>query len=104
MAAGPVQCRLDDMVSRTAVEACGFRGSIHADVAGDVTGALREVRAATDNGLWAVGLVSYEAAPAFDPALAVATSGDSTASAAAAVPLVWFGLFDELVAVPMIMG
>jgi para-aminobenzoate synthetase/4-amino-4-deoxychorismate lyase len=41
-------------------------------------------RVATE-GLWAVGWVSYEAAPAFDSALTVGPASD--------FPLVWFGLF-----------
>ena len=46
---------------------------------------LDRIRAATARGLSAAGLLSYEAAPAFEPAL---TGGDS------AIPLAWFGLFD----------
>ena len=37
-------------------------------------------------GHWVVGFVAYEAAPAFDPALATFPSS--------AMPLVWFGVFD----------
>jgi para-aminobenzoate synthetase/4-amino-4-deoxychorismate lyase len=43
-------------------------------------------------GLWAVGWVSYEAAPAFDPALTVRSASD--------FPLVWLGLFRAPCALP----
>lgn len=39
------------------------------------------------NGLYAAGFVSYEAAPAFDPAFAVHSPGD--------FPLLWFGVYRE---------
>ncbi len=46
---------------------------------------LERVERAGERGLWAVGYVTYEAAPAFDPALAVTAPG--------AAPLAAFGLF-----------
>ncbi len=49
--------------------------------------ALDRVAAACAAGRYAVGFVSYEAAPAFDPAMRV-RSGSG-------VPLVWFGLHDD---------
>ncbi|MCS7039890.1 MAG: chorismate-binding protein, partial [Caldilineales bacterium] len=53
----------------------------------DVIPHLRRAEAAVGaEGLYAVGFVAYEAAPAFDPALTVAP-------ASSAVPLVWLGLF-----------
>jgi para-aminobenzoate synthetase / 4-amino-4-deoxychorismate lyase len=42
-------------------------------------------RLVNENGWHAAGLLSYEAAPAFDPALHVLSSGD--------FPLLWFGLY-----------
>ncbi len=48
---------------------------------------LREVQHAVDRGLYAVGYLSYEAAPAFDPAFKV--------QADPLMPLVWFGLFER---------
>jgi para-aminobenzoate synthetase / 4-amino-4-deoxychorismate lyase len=48
--------------------------------------ALREAERAARAGLYAVGFVAYEAAPAFDRALVVRD---------AATPLLWFGLFGE---------
>ena len=53
----------------------------------DVVPALRRVEdAAAWRGLYAAGFVSYEAAPAFDPALKVRDCGE--------FPLLWFGLCD----------
>jgi para-aminobenzoate synthetase / 4-amino-4-deoxychorismate lyase len=54
----------------------------------EVLPGLRKIEhAATERGLHAAGWVSYEAAPAFDPALAVRASGD--------FPLLWFGLYAD---------
>ena len=54
----------------------------------EVLPGLREVeRAVADHGLHAAGWVAYEAAPAFDAALAVRPPGP--------LPLLWFGLFAE---------
>ena len=53
----------------------------------NVRPALREAEQAAARGAWVAGLVAYEAAPAFDPALV-------TRAHAGAVPLVWFGVFD----------
>ena len=53
----------------------------------EVRPALREVEAAAASGLYAAGYVGYEAAPAFDPALAVREGSP--------LPLLWFGLFRE---------
>lgn len=53
----------------------------------EVLPALRRVeRACANQGLYASGFVSYEAAPAFDAALETRAADD--------FPLVWFGLFD----------
>ena len=63
----------------------------------EVLPALREVEAAVETGeLHAAGFVSYEAAPAFDPALPAMTDDG-------AFPFLWFGLFpppDALSALP----
>ncbi len=54
--------------------------------ADEVVAKLREVEAAVESrGLHAAGLVAYEAAPGFDPALTVAPAG--------VLPLLWFGLY-----------
>lgn len=57
---------------------------ITAQTLAEVRPALREVQAATQAGYYAVGYLSYEAAPAFDPALRV--------HAHSRLPLLWFGL------------
>jgi para-aminobenzoate synthetase/4-amino-4-deoxychorismate lyase len=44
--------------------------------------------AVRDHGLFACGFLSYEAAPAFDPALRVRSGGR--------IPLAWFGLYDRV--------
>jgi para-aminobenzoate synthetase/4-amino-4-deoxychorismate lyase len=93
-----VRCRFDDVPAGTAHEASGFRGVIEASQLSDVVPALEEVEAATQGGLFAVGFVAYEVAPAFDSALRVveATRGS--------LPLVWFGLFDQLDQVAPLLG
>ncbi|HEX7315291.1 MAG TPA: aminodeoxychorismate synthase component I [Pyrinomonadaceae bacterium] len=54
----------------------------------EVRPALRRVERAATEGLYAVGFVAYEAAPAFDRALVVKRpSGE--------LPLLWFGLFES---------
>jgi para-aminobenzoate synthetase / 4-amino-4-deoxychorismate lyase len=57
-------------------------------------GLARVEEAVLREGLYAAGFVSYEAAPAFDPALAVSSGGE--------FPLLWFGLYGgvEEVALP----
>ena len=58
---------------------------IAAHTADEVRPALRAVEQAARAGLYAAGYVSYEAATAFDPALAVRRD--------ASMPLLWFALF-----------
>ena len=53
----------------------------------DVAPALARVEAAALEGRWAAGFVSYESAPAFDPAFRVKESGP--------LPLLWFGIFER---------
>jgi para-aminobenzoate synthetase / 4-amino-4-deoxychorismate lyase len=53
----------------------------------EVIPVLREAEAAAARGIHAVGFISYEAAPAFDPALSVRADGE--------FPLCAFGLFRE---------
>lgn len=55
----------------------------------DVLPLFRQVEAAVrQNGLYAAGFISYEAAPAFDPSLSVRKDGK--------FPLLWFGLFEQV--------
>ncbi len=54
---------------------------------GEVLPALRRVQAAVSGGLYAAGFLAYEAAPAFDAAMATPPPSD--------LPLLWFGLFER---------
>jgi len=61
---------------------------VSVDVAQDVLPALRAIESrVNDEGLYAAGFISYDAAPAFDASLRARSDG--------AVPLLWFGLFRE---------
>ncbi len=53
----------------------------------EVAEVVRRAAAAAEDGIWAAGFLAYEAAPAFDPAFVTRPPG--------ALPLAWFGLFDE---------
>jgi para-aminobenzoate synthetase/4-amino-4-deoxychorismate lyase len=53
----------------------------------DVIPAIQSVEMALQNGMYAAGFISYEAASSFDASLKT--------KAASSFPLVWFGLFDE---------
>jgi para-aminobenzoate synthetase/4-amino-4-deoxychorismate lyase len=57
----------------------------------EVRSCLREVQRGVDQGLYAAGYVSYDAAPALDSSLSVRSDS--------CMPLVWFGLFHSPVAV-----
>jgi para-aminobenzoate synthetase/4-amino-4-deoxychorismate lyase len=87
--------RFDDLRSepKRSFAMTGFRRAVVAEHPNDVIPALQEVAAATREGLWAAGFVSYEAAPGFDRSLRVR-------AAAGAVPLLWFGLFEGREDVP----
>ncbi|MBY0098628.1 aminodeoxychorismate synthase component I [Mesobacillus maritimus] len=58
-----------------------------ADKISDVLPSLELVQAEIQNGFYAAGFLSYESAPAFDPAFKVRTGGT--------MPLLWFGIFTE---------
>lgn len=60
---------------------------IRAEQVEDVIPALRSVQEAVDAGWYAAGFLSYEAAPAFDAAYRVKEGH--------AMPLLWFGIFEE---------
>ncbi len=59
---------------------------------GDVIPALTEIGRAAERGYVAAGFISYEAAPAFDTAMAAHDPG--------ALPLLWFGLYRAAEPVP----
>lgn len=54
----------------------------------DIPAIMEAVETAIGQGLYVAGYVSYEAAPAFNPAMKVKSSTE--------MPLVWFGVFDEV--------
>ncbi|MFO7892270.1 MAG: aminodeoxychorismate synthase component I [Longimicrobiales bacterium] len=68
--------------------------TIRADTTDQVIPALEAVQAATAGGLHAAGFLTYEAAPAFDPAMVTTPLRES--GQPDPLPLVWFGLFDGL--------
>lgn len=54
----------------------------------DIPAIMEAVETAIGQGFYVAGYVSYEAAPAFNPAMKVKSSTE--------MPLVWFGVFDEV--------
>ncbi len=68
----------------------------------DVLDVVGQAEAAARDGLWSVGFVAYEAAPAFDSALPVRTreQGELLAD----LPLAWFGLFRDRADVDPFIG
>lgn len=68
------------------------RAILQADRLDDVQPQLRRLEAAAEAGAHAAGFISYEAAPAFDPAL--------TAHPPDGFPLLWFGLYDAPEIIP----
>lgn len=62
------------------------RAVLAARTLNEVHAVLQAVQQHALEGRWCVGYVRYEAAPAFDPALAVQAHGDA--------PLAWFGVHD----------
>ena len=83
------EVRLESFGSRQDQGSYGFSGYVdvvNAFTLDDVVPALRRVEAATQDGLHAAGFVCYEAAPAFDEAMAVQTPVEG-------LPLVWFALY-----------
>ena len=67
---------------------------IKARTIAEVRPALREVQQAARDGFYAAGMLCYEAAPAFDPALHAHPTGP--------LPLLWFGLFRTPVTLPRV--
>lgn len=69
---------------------------------GEVLDVIGQAEAAAREGLWSVGFVAYEAAPAFDPALPVRSA--EPGEALADLPLAWFGFFRDQVDVDPFVG
>lgn len=89
--AGSPLVRFDSLDARRGARSFrfdGFRAIVRADSPDEVLPALRAIEDAVAGGAHAAGFVAYEAAPAFDPALA-------TRPADPRLPLLWFALFDR---------
>jgi para-aminobenzoate synthetase/4-amino-4-deoxychorismate lyase len=83
----PVRVLVRDAASGRWLQFSHPREIVTAFTLADVAPGLDRVeQAVTQGGLYAAGFVSYEAAPAFDPALTVKGGGG--------FPLLWFGLYD----------
>jgi para-aminobenzoate synthetase/4-amino-4-deoxychorismate lyase len=78
----------DELRGARSFSFAGFQRVVRADRVEEVLGVLAEVEAATEAGLHAAGFVAYEAAPAFDAALA-------TRAPDPRLPLAWFALFSR---------
>jgi para-aminobenzoate synthetase/4-amino-4-deoxychorismate lyase len=87
---GPsASARFDDLQAGRAIVFPHAGRTLVAERLDEVVPVLQEVERATDAGRWAFGFVAYEAAAAFDPALAVHRVP------AGGLPLAWFGIADE---------
>src|ERR1039457_2692899 len=83
----PVRVLVRDAASGRWLQFSHPREIVTAFTLADVAPGLDRVEnAVAQSGLYAAGFISYEAAPAFDPALTVKDSGG--------FPLLWFGLYD----------
>jgi para-aminobenzoate synthetase / 4-amino-4-deoxychorismate lyase len=71
---------------------------IQTSVLQDVGPCLDRVEEAARRGRWAAGFVAYEAAPGLDPAMSV--RGRERGDPFAALPLVWFAIFEQREDVP----
>jgi para-aminobenzoate synthetase/4-amino-4-deoxychorismate lyase len=91
--------RLDDLTpgAGRSFEFTGPAGVVAATETSDVGAVLTEVEQAAARGLWSVGFLSYEAAPAFDPAFRVHAPDEGLASRC---PPAWFAFFEERRVVP----
>lgn len=86
----PVRCRVDHTANGgESFELRRPAGVLETRDGADVFTVLGEAEAAARRGFHVAGLVSYEAAAAFDPAFRVRSASSS------GPPLVWFGLFSE---------
>jgi para-aminobenzoate synthetase/4-amino-4-deoxychorismate lyase len=82
----------------TSVELAAPFGQLEARRTDEVIDVLAEAEAAARGGRHVAGFVSYEAAPAFDAALAVRAPGSGMENVD--LPLAWFGVFNERRATP----
>lgn len=84
--------RFDDLAGGTFLHLVEPIEEIVAHTIADVGGAFGAAREASRSSHWVAGYVTYDAAPAFDPALTV---HDATGSVSDDLPLVWFGVFRD---------
>jgi para-aminobenzoate synthetase/4-amino-4-deoxychorismate lyase len=89
------EVRFDDLTRADPVSLrfSGPRGVLEARRADEVTGVLEAARAASREGRWVAGFLTYEAAPALDPSLAV--NDRAPADPFADLPPAWFAVFDD---------
>ena len=85
-----VRARFDDLVAGDSFELFGLVDVLTTRNATESVRILRNVEAAASRGKFVAGFVTYDAAPGFDSAFVVQPPNSD-----AAVPLVWFGVFDE---------
>ena len=88
----PFPARLDDLRPnrRRSAAFTDQVGSITATELSEVIPAFATLEQAAIDGLWAVGFISYEAAPAFDLNLTVRCDNDDFHPQ---LPILWFGLY-----------
>src|SRR3990170_5817200 len=96
-----IEVRFDDLVpgaerSFRLVEPVGV---LEARRPSEVAGVLEAAESAASRGLWVGGLVAYEAAPGLDPELSTRVRPPDDPFAA--MPLVWFALFEGRDGVPL---
>jgi para-aminobenzoate synthetase / 4-amino-4-deoxychorismate lyase len=86
--------RFDDLApgSERSFRLTGPLAELVATTAGQVPSVLRRAEAEAAAGRWLAGFVAYEAAPGFDPALAV--HAPDPGSPFGELPLAWFGVFE----------
>lgn len=81
------QARFDDAISGLSRVLTDPVRSLSTRDPSEVRSVLAEAASASREGMWVAGYVSYEAAAAFDPALATKKSSGE--------PLAWFGVFED---------
>ncbi len=90
-----VRCRIDEIGpdGPKASELTGLQGVVETRRVDEVGAVILAVEAAVRSGRTAAGFVSYDAAPAFDPAMTVFSGPPRRDNAD--LPLAWFGLFSS---------
>ena len=91
----PAPVRFDDLTAGDEIsfELSVRRAELVAFSVEEVIPVIEAVQAASAEGYWCAGFVSYEASPAFDEALHV--RGRALGDPFEGLPLVWFGVYEE---------